>query len=69
MAGAVQLLDTDPYADIALLKRVAAGIRALGSAVAPCPPSPDDQDLFRHEVDRAVNRLRSDDIEVVRYAG
>ncbi|MGI5222456.1 hypothetical protein [Nocardia sp. CA-290969] len=68
MAREVRLLNTHPSADMALLQRIAAGIRALGPSVAPCSPSHDDEDVFRREVDLAVERLRSADIDVVRDA-
>ncbi|WP_280397335.1 hypothetical protein [Nocardia carnea] len=66
MAGTVGLLDTEPCSDLELLTRVAAGIRALSPDVVRGLPTSEDRDAVRRELDRAVERLRSADIDVVR---
>lgn len=69
MAGTIRLSDTGPCSDLALLERVAAGIRALGAEVVPGPPTAEDREIICRELGRAVERLRSFGIDVARYAG
>ncbi len=68
MGRAVQLSNAEPCSDLALLQRVAAGIRALDAGVVPGLPTPGDQGLVSTEFERAVGRLRAADIEVARDA-
>lgn len=68
MDRTVQLSDAEPCSDLALLERIAAGIRALGQDIGPGVPTPGDQDLARDEFERAVGRFRSGDIEGSRDA-
>lgn len=69
MAGTIRLSDTEACSDLALLERVAAGIRALGTDVVPGPPTAGDREYICRELGRAVERLRCAGIDVARYAG